>query len=707
MLFITVCVSAQDFVKPIHEFVEEPPIYPKSSYSQTIFSPNCKYQFSYNDKDKYCVIDFETRDTLLVFKPTLSFSKILDVASIDEEKKILYYTDIIDNNFCLIKRGFVDHNILDTIVLSTTSGMIYTRMADDLKNVYWYDSDNNFNIQNLETKNRKRITNLQCNTTLYDLTLDGGGEYLILYDKTALYVARLADSSIIREVEGKYYSYVLSDNKDYLFTIKKIDNNTLENELQVVELKTGKIVLKNNNIISNNAQVISMGENKYYVANSDPCDIVVDLNNLAFINQEIGFGDVAFKTKYKGNSGLMIINKSYQECSFYDLTKKKITKRFGTTHSAMNFINNRLMYWNQSAIEVFDVEQKTTDNDAKYGRLLQLDTLGNACEKNGKWYVFYNINDKSQKRDSVDLPVKSSRLGINTYFKRLLVSNDNWNYGDTLYVVDAESGEYEPVLSFAKNYTLSGFIISPNFKYMIKQGSQQSFDYYMLDGENSLKNASFPKFKISNDFQRNVFVFDRDDDKVFFMSENGIACYNFNNNDSKEIFTFNTDSMYNFYSYCFTADRNYIFTFYSVKESDSMMVEIFDINKQKIARRFFIDKFNFSKSMISTNNKYMVLGDKYIYQTGLSSPLDVIDKIYNSSDINIYPNPSSRFLKISSNNFYPQAWIIYNDMGEEMNSGKLAIENSFDINIDALPKGIYWVKLFDGTNSLVKSFIKE
>ena len=71
-------------------------------------------------------------------------------------------------------------------------------------------------------------------------------------------------------------------------------------------------------------------------------------------------------------------------------------------------------------------------------------------------------------------------------------------------------------------------------------------------------------------------------------------------------------------------------------------------------------------------------------------------------DISIYPNPTNNTLFISGNET-PIKVSIYNVLGKEV----LSIKNTNNINVAALPSGVYVIKISDGVGQTNRKFIKN
>ena len=71
-------------------------------------------------------------------------------------------------------------------------------------------------------------------------------------------------------------------------------------------------------------------------------------------------------------------------------------------------------------------------------------------------------------------------------------------------------------------------------------------------------------------------------------------------------------------------------------------------------------------------------------------------------DISIYPNPTNNTLFISGNET-PIVITIYNVLGKEV----LSVKNTNNINVQALPSGVYTIRISDGVGQTNKKFIKN
>ena len=70
--------------------------------------------------------------------------------------------------------------------------------------------------------------------------------------------------------------------------------------------------------------------------------------------------------------------------------------------------------------------------------------------------------------------------------------------------------------------------------------------------------------------------------------------------------------------------------------------------------------------------------------------------------ISIYPNPTSNTLFITGNET-PITVVIYNVLGKEV----LSIKNTNNINVQALPSGVYVIRISEGVRQTNRNFIKN
>ena len=82
-------------------------------------------------------------------------------------------------------------------------------------------------------------------------------------------------------------------------------------------------------------------------------------------------------------------------------------------------------------------------------------------------------------------------------------------------------------------------------------------------------------------------------------------------------------------------------------------------------------------------------------------PTAGVDDQYQTN-IAIYPNPTNNTLFITGNET-PIAVAIYNVLGKEV----LSVKNTNNINVQALPSGVYVIRISDGVGQTNRKFIKN
>ena len=88
--------------------------------------------------------------------------------------------------------------------------------------------------------------------------------------------------------------------------------------------------------------------------------------------------------------------------------------------------------------------------------------------------------------------------------------------------------------------------------------------------------------------------------------------------------------------------------------------------------------------------------ESYLY----CSTANVDDQYF--TNLSMYPNPVGNSLFISGNDT-PISVSIYNMLGKEV----LSIKNTNNINVQALPSGLYVIKISDGVGQTNKTFVKN
>ena len=120
--------------------------------------------------------------------------------------------------------------------------------------------------------------------------------------------------------------------------------------------------------------------------------------------------------------------------------------------------------------------------------------------------------------------------------------------------------------------------------------------------------------------------------------------------------------------------------------------------------------FNQNLSAWCVTNIFSVTPTQFSFSSPLSEsnkpvwgtcPILGIDD-QNFTNISIYPNPTNNTLFISGNES-PITVAIYNVLGKEV----LSIKNTNNINVQALPSGVYVIRILDGIGQTNRKFIKN
>jgi hypothetical protein len=108
-----------------------------------------------------------------------------------------------------------------------------------------------------------------------------------------------------------------------------------------------------------------------------------------------------------------------------------------------------------------------------------------------------------------------------------------------------------------------------------------------------------------------------------------------------------------------------------------------------------------------------IAGVQAVYSSGKSSFVYAAFKIDCSlsvddfdADYMLYPNPTSDHLTVQRVNAIPATLDIYNAMGTHVATYETA-EAVYEINVSTLSAGTYFIRITEGANSSVKSFVKK
>ena len=84
-----------------------------------------------------------------------------------------------------------------------------------------------------------------------------------------------------------------------------------------------------------------------------------------------------------------------------------------------------------------------------------------------------------------------------------------------------------------------------------------------------------------------------------------------------------------------------------------------------------------------------------------------VPEISNNIEINVYPNPVSNYLSLSTFNetFSPISYQIYNSIGNLMSEGIITGQDQ-QINVSNFYSGVYFLKLKVNNTDIIKKIIK-
>ena len=122
--------------------------------------------------------------------------------------------------------------------------------------------------------------------------------------------------------------------------------------------------------------------------------------------------------------------------------------------------------------------------------------------------------------------------------------------------------------------------------------------------------------------------------------------------------------------------------------------------------RYFFWRENARFTLLMVNSKENSVNkarDVYYDETAEFDPNYSVNEIARDADIFVYPNPASQILHIRSKS-KPVEFFIYNSLGANVFSG---ISDNGSINLNALPKGLYFIKLKSKDQTGVTKFIRN
>ena len=134
----------------------------------------------------------------------------------------------------------------------------------------------------------------------------------------------------------------------------------------------------------------------------------------------------------------------------------------------------------------------------------------------------------------------------------------------------------------------------------------------------------------------------------------------------------------------------------SVTSMDYMFYEA-DAFNQDISS-WCVSNINYEPIDFSSYNSPLNYSNKPVW--GTCPDLGIDDQFF--INVSIYPNPVENSLLISGNDT-PISVSIYNVLGKEV----LSVKNTNNINVQALPSGVYVIKITDGTHQMNRRFIKN
>lgn len=103
-----------------------------------------------------------------------------------------------------------------------------------------------------------------------------------------------------------------------------------------------------------------------------------------------------------------------------------------------------------------------------------------------------------------------------------------------------------------------------------------------------------------------------------------------------------------------------------------------------------------------------IMGIEAVFQ-GSCISAGVSNITYNSdNNISVYPNPASSTVHVKLNSVSEQASVtVYNALGQLVIEPTAVMDNSVEINVNSLPKGVYFIKTTNGKETSTTKFVVE
>ncbi|WP_053975856.1 M43 family zinc metalloprotease [Mangrovimonas xylaniphaga] len=81
---------------------------------------------------------------------------------------------------------------------------------------------------------------------------------------------------------------------------------------------------------------------------------------------------------------------------------------------------------------------------------------------------------------------------------------------------------------------------------------------------------------------------------------------------------------------------------------------------------------------------------------------------FMDADLKVYPNPATDILKVKmSNNNLPDSYEIYNALGQKINGREISLDEDLNINVSSCARGLYFLKLNKGNETIYVQFLKN
>ena len=130
-------------------------------------------------------------------------------------------------------------------------------------------------------------------------------------------------------------------------------------------------------------------------------------------------------------------------------------------------------------------------------------------------------------------------------------------------------------------------------------------------------------------------------------------------------------------------------------------VDAITLNGPPVSDTIYLHNNDILKFNYVSGDGYIQINVKFFIENG-GVPLSINDVVENKLELSLYPNPTTEYLNLDSdNNLYNSTYTVYSLNGQAIRQGTLGDNRLY---IGDLPKGMYFIKLDVDGSDVVKEF---